>query len=442
MTWRTSLVCGLCLFLTAAVSASDTASAAKPNIVLIMADDLGAECLGCYGGTSYDTPNLDRLAASGLRFEHCFALPACSPSRGELLSGRYCFRTGIKHVILPNTPGKLDVKRDRTFVQMLAEAGYPTCIAGKWHLCLDFLDNPHHVADAGFQDRYLWRLFRDAAVQRHFWNPELWVDDKPADSLGKGKFGDDLFSRHVIEFMQAHRDRPFFVYYPMTLVHSQTATGGNYPPSPDVIRPGDDPDAGVQPRQAGFAQLVAYTDKLVGQIVEEVDRLGLGEKTLILFTGDNGTDRRITSRMGERIIPGGKGTLSEAGTRVPLIARWTGTVTPGGVAEDLVDFTDFFPTILAATGVAMPEGYQVDGHSFFGRLIDSPQPAREWVYRQYHSAWFIRDSQYRLDSAGKFFALGDDPYQPKPAGDTVEAAAARKRLAKAVAELHGSEKER
>ena len=110
--------------------------------------------------------------------------------------------------------------------------------------------------------------------------------------------------------------------------------------------------------------MVAYTDKLAGRIVEEVDRLGLGEKTLILFAGDNGTDRTITSRLGDRDIPGGKTSLTEAGTRVPLIARWPGIVARGGVAEELVDFTDFFPTILEAAGVAMPPGYQVDGRTF------------------------------------------------------------------------------
>jgi len=439
--WKPTVFCAFVAVLTLVpVTGASTAHARqreKPNVVLILADDLGAECLGCYGGRSYRTPNLDRMAAAGLRFNHCYALPACSPSRGELLTGRYSFRTRVTHVILPKAPGLLDVSRHRTFVQLVRDAGYATCIAGKWHLCLDFVDHPRHVADAGFDDRYLWRLFRDGAVQRHYWNPELWIDDKRADELGKGKFGDDLFTEHVLEFMRAHRDRPFFVYYPMTLVHSQTATGRNYPPSPDTIRPGDDPDRGVKPRQRGFAQLVAYTDKLVGRVVEEVDRLGLAEDTLILFTGDNGTDRTITSRLGNRDLRGGKGSLSEAGTRVPLIARWPGTVRAGGVAEELVDFSDFFPTILETAGLAMPAGYAVDGHSFLARLRGQPYRARQWVYRHYLNAWFIRDGRYRLDSSGKFWDLGADPYAPQPAGPTPEGAKARRRLAEAVATLHG-----
>ena len=422
----------------AEVRAAPARQPGKPNIVVILADDLGAECLECYGGQSYKTPHLDRLAAAGLRFEHCYALPVCSPSRGELLAGRYSFRTGITHVILPKSPGLLDVERHRTFVQLLRDDGYATCIAGKWHLCLDFLDHPNHVASAGFEDRYLWRLFRDRAVQRHYWNPELWIDDKRADELGKDKFGDDLFTAHVLEFMRANRDRPFLVYYPMTLLHSQTATGGNYPASPDSFRPGDDPDRGVEPRQRGFAQLVAYMDKLVGRVVEEVDRLGLGENTLILFTGDNGTDRKITSQMDGRTIPGGKGHLNEAGTRVPLIVRWPGTVGAGGTTEELVDFTDFFPTILDAAGVKMPPAYKIDGHSFFARLQGTAHQGRDWVYRHYRDAWFIRDEQYRLDSSGKFWDLREDAYFPQPADDSQESQDALKRLSSAVKGLHAS----
>lgn len=408
----------------------------KPNIVLILADDLGAECLGCYGGKSYETPNLDRMAADGLRFDHCYALPVCSPSRAELLTGRYSFRTGITNVILPKQPGLLDVTRNRTFPQRLRDGGYATCIAGKWHLCLDFLDHPRHVADAGFDDRYLWRLFRDRAVQRHYWNPELWIADKRADEVGKAKFGDDLFTEHVLDFMRAHRDRPFLVYYPMTLVHSQTATGGNYPASPDVFQPGDDPDRGVKPRQAGFAQLVAYTDKLVGRIVREVDQLGLAEKTLILFTGDNGTAKWIVSRLDDRDLRGGKATLTEAGTRVPLIAKWPGTVAAGDVAEELVDFTDFFPTILEAAGLEKPPGYAIDGQSFFARLQGKPYQARHWVYRHWRNAWFIRDAHYRLDSTGEYWDLDADPYAPEAADRSPKAASAQKQLAAAVAKLH------
>jgi len=418
------------------VTPSAAARAWRPNLLLILADDLGAECLGCYGGTSYATPNLDKLASTSVRFEYAYATPLCSPSRAELLTGRYVFRTGMTNVILPDQPdARLDVRSHKTFANFLHDAGYATSIAGKWHLCHDFINNPNHVADAGFDDRYLWRLFKDNKVTRHYWNPSLWLDGKPDEETGKSKFGDDLFTGHILDFIRASKDRPFLVYYPMTLVHSQSATGKNYPRSPDTFRPGDDPDAGAGP--TGFGDLVTYMDKLVGKIVAELDRLGLRENTLILFAGDNGTDAGITSQLGKRKVKGEKGRLSEAGTRVPLIANWPGVVPQGKVLDDLVDFTDFLPTVLDAAGVALPAGYPVDGRSFLPQLRGQKGQPREWVYRQLGAKWFIRDRRYRLSSEGEFVDMADR-YAPKPVADTPEASAARQRLAAAVQQVRGN----
>jgi arylsulfatase A len=408
-------------------------AAERPNIIVILADDLGAETLGCYGGTSYPTPNLDKLALTGARFENCFATPLCSPSRAELLTGRYSFRTGMTNVILPDQPEKrLDWQKHRTFAHFLGDAGYATAIAGKWHVCHDFLSNPTHVADAGFSDRYMWRLFKDDKVSRHYWNPSLWLEGKEDETTGKGKFGDDLFTSHLLEFIRASQNRPFLVYYPMTLVHSQTATGKNWPRSPATLKPGDDPDADGGPN--GFGDLVAYMDTQVGKITEELDTLKLRENTLLIFTGDNGTNAKITSLFKGERLKGGKGSVTEAGTRVPLIVSWPGTLPPGRVLNDLVDFTDFLPTLLEAAGVNLPSDYQVDGQSFMPQLRGQQGQPREWVYRQLGGRWFIRDQQYRLDNQGGFVDL-TDRYHPKPAADSIEAAEARKRLQAAVEKL-------
>lgn len=430
-----ALVVGRC-YAAPTVAPSAAARAGRPNILLILADDLGAECLGCYGGTSYRTPNLDKLASTGVRFDYAYATPLCSPSRAELLTGRYVFRTGMTHVIMPDQPdARLDWRQHKTFAKFLRDAGYATSIAGKWHLCHDFLNNPTHEADAGFDDRYLWRLFKDNAVTRHYWNPSLWLEGKPDEETGKGKFGDDLFTGHILDFIRANKDRPFLAYYPMTLVHSQSATGKNYPRSPDTFKPGDDPDAGAGP--TGFSDLVAYMDKLVGKIVAELDRLGLRENTLILFAGDNGTDAGITSQFKGRKLKGEKGRLSEAGTRVPLIANWPGAVPQGRVLDDLVDFTDFLPTVLDAAGVALPAGYRVDGRSFLPQLRGQRGQPREWVYRQLGANWFIRDRRYRLSSEGEFVDMADH-YAPKPVADTQEASAARQQLSAAVRQLRSN----
>jgi arylsulfatase A len=273
-------------------------------------------------------------------------------------------------------------------------------------------------------------------VQRHYWNPELWVDDRPADELGRGKFGDDLFADHVLQVLGGRRDRPCFVYYPMTLVHSQTATGRNFPATPDTLQPGADPDASVEPRQKGFADMVAYMDKLVGRIVAGIEETGLSEKTLVLFCGDNGTVRNIPSDLGDRRIPGGKGKLTEAGTRVPLIVRWAGVTPSGATVSDLVDFSDFLPTLLETAGVALPDGYAVDGRSFLPQLRGEEGQPREWVYRHLNGRWFIRTNSHRLDSDGRLWDLTEDAYFPKPAAETPETAAIREHLEQVVGNLH------
>jgi arylsulfatase A len=406
----------------------------RPNILLILIDDLGAEGLGCYGGTSYQTPNLDALAKAGTRFDHCYSTPLCSPSRAELLTGRYPFRTGITSVthMGGSEHDKLDVNKDRTLANFLSDAGYETCIAGKWHLCNDFVDNPTHVADAGFKDQFLWRLMRGKIVTRHFWNPELWVDNKPANQLGIDKYGDDLFADHILNFMSEHRQQPFFAYYPMTLVHNQTFTGKNYPPSPDSRQPGCNPDSACKPKQEAFADLVAYTDKIIGKLMTGLDQMGLRENTIVIVLGDNGTDPGITSRLGERQLQGGKGLLIEAGTRVPLIISWPGDDIKVKVVTDLVDLTDILPTILEAAGVGLPEGYIVDGQSFLSCLRGSTYKPRQWVYSQLGKEWFIRDPHYRLDSNGKLWDMTEDPYSPKPAANNPEIQAVQLRLSKAV----------
>jgi len=220
------------------------------------------------------------------------------------------------------------------------------------------------------------------------------------------------------------------------LVHSQTATGSNYPASPDTLQPGANPNAGVEPKAKGFAGLVAYMDKLVGKIADEIEALGLAENTVLLFVGDNGTDRVITSRLGNRPLPGGKSLLDEAGTRVPLIVHWKGQVSPGGVSRDLVDLTDFLPTLLAVAGVNLPADYGIDGHSFLPQLCGQKGEPRQWVYRHLNNSWFIRDHDYRFDSNSRFWDIVPDPYTPKPAGDSPAATEARQRLADAVKQLH------
>lgn len=387
----------------------------RPNIVLIMADDLGAECLSCYGSTSYKTPNLDALAQSGSRFTHGYCTPLCSPSRVQLLTGRYGFRTGWTQLI--SGPKEFfDPRKDKTFGHVLQAAGYRTGIAGKWQLC-DFDKHPNHVQECGFDEHCMWTWMYMAQQRSRYWDPFIWENGKlRADT--KGKYGPDLFCDFAVDFIRRHKDKPFFFYYPMALVHDP------FVPTPDSKTPAD------KNPNARYADMVAYMDKLVGRVVGVLDELKLRENTLILFTGDNGTPRQITSKRGDVTIPGGKGTMTEAGTHVPLIASWKGTTPAGKVVNDLIDFSDVLPTLCALTGAEPPKGVLLDGVSFAPQLRGQAGKPREWVFSQLGKNRYVRDPRWKLHGDGRLYDMDQDFFEKNDlaASQDPAALAARKRL--------------
>lgn len=398
------------------LSAGET-SKNKPNIVLIMADDLGYECLGCYGSTSYKTPVLDELAGTGVRFEHCYAQPLCTPSRVQIMTGKYNFRN---YTVF----GSLDPK-ETTFGHIIQRSGYVTCVAGKWQLYGG--GNGTSPDKAGFDEYCLWQV-KDRGSR--YADPTVLQDGESLKDI-KGEYGPDVFCDFINNFMEHHKGKPFFVYYPMVLTH------GPFEPTPDSkdwnTRKG-------RRNTKNFADMVAYMDKTIGRIVRKLDELGLRENTLVLFTSDNGTPRSITSKLGERIIEGGKGYTTDAGTHVPLIANWKGTAVNGKVCSDLVDFSDILPTLVDVTGTELPRNMVVDGRSFFPQLRGEKGNPRDWVFCYYHpkmkkGKWelkiFARDRRYKLYRNGQLFDIPADPLEGnpiKPGGGGKEATAARKRL--------------
>jgi len=411
-------------------------AARRPNLVLIMADDLGYECLGCDGGTSYRTPNLDRLAAGGTRFEHAYCAPLCSPTRVLLMTGRYGFRNYRGW-------GVLDPK-ERTFGHVLRDAGYATCVSGKWQLCrFDDPANADQPRRAGFDEVCVWTWQYRKAKPSRYWDPSIWQNGKLLAGT-KGKYGPDVHCDFVIDFIRRHRDGPFFAYYPMNLVHAP------FVPPPDAKAAPAGPKAkkaGKAKAQPNYAAMVAYMDKCVGRVVAELDRLGLRENTLVLFTGDNGTPKGIRSMMGERAIPGGKGKMTDAGTHVPLIANWPGKVPAGRVTDALVDFSDFLPTLAEAARAKAPQGVKIDGRSFLGELLGKSGSRREWAYIHFGNNSrgtagdknrAILDRRWKLYADGRLFDRKADPFEKVPIGpdeQSPEAAKARKRLAAALASI-------
>ena len=402
--------------------------AQKPNLILILADDLGYETIAANGATSYRTPALDKLAATGARFTHCHAQPLCTPTRVQLM-------TGFSNVRNYRHFGTMDPQAV-TFAHRLKRAGYATCMAGKWQLGRD-VELPSKL---GFDEYCLWQHTRRPP---RYANPGLEINGVEKDYTN-GEYGPDLVSDYALDFIARKKDNPFFLYYPMMLTHAP------YQPTPDSKT--WDPKAkgeAVNVAKEHFADMVAYMDKLIGQLVAKLDALGLRERTFILFLGDNGTGRGTRSRMGEREVIGGKGTTTTAGMHVPLIANWPGRVVAGTVCSDLVDTTDFLPTLLEAAGAPLPADLTLDGRSFLPQLRGERGRPREWIYSWYSPRQgadltvreFAFDQRFKLYRAGDFFDLDKDPAEKQPLKVSSlegEAAAAAKRLQSALDQFKGA----
>jgi len=396
----------------------------RPNVILVMADDIGSECFGCYGGTSYRTPVLDGLARTGVRFDHCHSQPLCTPSRVKIM-------TGLSNIRNYSHFGILD-REERTFGHMLQAAGYRTAVAGKWQLYgaehykdLAFTGTPPSAA--GFDEHCLWQV---GALGSRYWNPLIERNGALLPGLEE-RYGPDVFCDFIVDFIGRNRVRPFLVYYPMVLVHNP------FEPTPRSA------DRENKDRRKNFADMVAYMDTVVGRIVAALDRFGLRENTLLLFTGDNGTNRKIESAAGGRTVRGGKSLTTDAGTRVPLIASRPGTLPEGAVCRDLVDFSDFLPTLADVSGAVPPEGVILDGRSFAPQLRGERGDPRDWLTCYYNprpgnpkfpEKRFARDRRWKLYGSGELYDLENDvleenPIAPGEGGAEARAARAKLRAA-------------
>ena len=390
-------------FLTA--GAAEKAAAQKPNILMILSDDVGLGDIGFTGGP-FKTPNIDALAKGGTQFEFCYATPLCGPSRCQLLTGRYPFRTGL---INNNTHQAIQPGREIMIPTMLKKAGYVTGNAGKWG------QMSFGPGEWGF-DEYI-----GFAGSGRYWReqtPNYRVNGEQK-KLAEGEYLPDLMHEFAVKFLTAHKDQPFFFYYPMSHIHG-----------PILRTPDSKPGANAEEL---YRDNVEYMDKLVGKLMAELDRLRLREKTLVIFTGDNGTARFgvAASTVNGRSISGQKATMLEGGSRVPLAANWPGVAPAGKVNHDLVDFSDFFATFAELAGAALPEGVKLDSHSFAAQIKGEKGTPRDWVYVELNGKSYARDARFKLTNKGEMFDLSEAPFKEiAVAGDTADAAAtaARKRL--------------
>lgn len=393
------LASSICL-VAAAFSPLAADAAERPNIVLIMVDDFGYECITANGGQSYQTPNIDRLAASGLRFENCHVQPLCTPTRVQMMTGRYNIFNYVQFGKLP--------RAETTFGQLLKQAGYATAVCGKWQLGHE-ADSPHHF---GFDQALLWQHTRRPP---RYANPGLELNGQEKD-YSMGEYAPELINDFALQFISEHKARPFFLYYPMILTHSP------FQPTPDSVD--WDPTLHGEKAQRDvkhFADMTAFTDKMVGRIVDKLDELDIRDNTLLIFVGDNGTQGNVISRFKGHDYKGGKGTTTAHGTHVPLIVSWPAAMhgaaiqDAGGVCGDLISSTDFLPTICAAAGVEVPDN--VDGVSFLPQLRGAAGSPRQWLYTWYSPRQkkdltvkeYAFDKNFKLYRTGQFYDLQTDP---------------------------------
>lgn len=413
-----------CLALLLAPAILQAAEPRQPNLIVIMADDLGAKELGCYGNPKHETPRLDAMAKDGVRFRTCYSAPVCSPTRVMIMTGRYGCRTGWNNFMLrayaPREDSPLfDVGTSQvTFAEMLKELGYTTALAGKWQLSGSL---PSLIHDCGFDEYRIWAydhylpegVTHNGARERRkvparYWHPSIMQNGKYIPTT-PDNYGPDMFVDFITDFMRLHRDEPFCVYYPMCLTHEP------WDRTPVIGKPG-------KKTPKGLRYNVEYMDHIVGRVLDTIEALGLTDDTVVIFTGDNGTGKA------------GKNTPTELGARVPLIVAAPGRIREGIVSDELVDLSDILPTLIEFAGGSIPAGHGIDGRSFAPTLKGDAGEHRKWIFSFLGNKQILRDKRWLLEGDGTFIDCGTSRngtgYTDVTNSNEPEVVAARERFAK------------
>ncbi len=394
----------------------------KPNILLILADDVGREMFSSYGGSSYHTPNIDELASNSMRFEHFYAAPVCHPARITLMTGRYPFRFGD-----PAWGSFPKQAENQTFAHELKKAGYVTAVAGKWQLCM-MKNEPDHPHRLGFDEYCLFGWHEGP----RYHNPLIWQNGEIRQDVAD-RYGPDVYSDFLIDFMERNRNRPFMAYYPMALIHD---VSDDFDPPPPF---------GPEGRYENVKEMSVEMDRIVGKLVQALDDLDLASNTLVIFTTDNGTnhtsilghedseffEETVYSMINGEEVPGGKTKITDWGIRVPTFISWPGKIQGGSVCHELIDFSDFLPTFNDLLDLSPPV-YETDGQSFAGILTGEEHVSRDWVYSEKAGMdYAVRTRDWKLLPDGKLFDMRSDIHEKNPiiaSDDTPASAAARTRL--------------
>ena len=341
----------------------------KPNILFIMLDDLGKEWISCYGAEDIKTPNIDALAAGGMKFNNAYSMPQCTPSRATLLTGKYPWRNGyVNHWDVPRWGiGYFDWKHkeNTTFARLMKDLGYKTCAAGKWQIN-DFRIEPQAMKKHGFDDWAMWTGWESGNPPSGERYQDPYINTPAGSKTYKGKFGPDIYTDHIIQFMKEHKKDPMCLYLPMTLPHT-----------PFVVTP-DEPKASSKLDR--HKAMVRYIDKLIGKLVNALEELAIRDNTILIFTTDNGTVGSITGTLNGTKVQGGKSKEKESGICAPFIVNCPGLVPAGKETNALTDFSDLLPTFVELGGGKVPEDLVVDGQSIAPLILGKENDSkRKWI---------------------------------------------------------------
>jgi len=373
-------------------------SKSKPNIIFVLADDLGYGDLGCYGQQKIQTPNIDRMAAEGMRFtDHYAGSTVCAPSRCSLMTGVHTGHTYVRGNREIQPMGQLPLRPDTTTVpRLLKKAGYTTALCGKWGL-----GGP---GSTGIPNKQGFDFFFGYLCQRHAHNyyPEFLfrneervplVGNKVAEprpdgagvAVERAQYSHDLIAAEALQFIRKNKDKPFFLYLAVTLPHANNEAGTNGMEVPDygIYRNRSWPDP-----QKGHAAMISRLDRDLGRVVETLKKLAIEDNTLIIFTSDNGphreggADPEFFDSNGP--LRGYKRDLYEGGIRVPMIACWPDKIKAGTVSHHVCAFWDFMPTFAELAGIDQPPS--IDGISILPALLGraGKQKQHEFLYWEFH----------------------------------------------------------
>ena len=408
---QSATIFSYCLFLFFTLSScqnlsdhTDTSVSQSPNIIYILADDLGYGDLSCYGQKLFSTPHIDQLAKQGLLFtQHYSGSTVCAPSRSALMTGQHTGHTFVRGNKEVQPEGQHPLPDESyTIAEALKKAGYTTGAFGQWGLGYPGSEgDPNHQ---GFDTFFGYNCQR---MGHHYYPYHLWSNQ---DSLilkantGKQKeaYAPELIHQEVLRFIRDNQEQPFFLYLPSIIPHAELIAPdsvmnkhlGKY--EPEVLYEGYDegpryrrgPYESQKNSHAAFVAMIEILDRQVGEIVQTLEELGLSENTLIIFTSDNGphqeggADPEYFNSNGP--LRGFKRDLYEGGIRVPMIAKWPGKISAGTRTDHVSAFWDLFPTLAELTQIETPE--YLDGISFLPTLIGKPseQQAHEYLYWEFH----------------------------------------------------------